>query len=137
HFEPNVYGFITQMCFQWWQPGQEASDKELSRQWDKICDHLSRYDYYGMGTITPRFAPHYMAEEMKFDKSLGFEGMYIEVYTFWPDTAPMMWALAKMQWNTNLNVDDLLHTFYKEMYGSAAPIMHEYFNLLEQAWTQN
>lgn len=132
--EPNVFGFMTEECFEWWQPGKKAADEELSRQWAKRCRHLSRYDYYGMGTITPRFAPHTMAEQIKFDGSLGFEGMYVEVYTFPPDTAPMIWALAKMQWDRSLNVDTLLNTFYADMYGSAAPTMHEYFDLLEKSW---
>jgi hypothetical protein len=132
--EPNVFGYMTATCFQWWWPQRKQEVQMLTREWAKRCQHLSRYDYYGMGTITPRFAPHFMAEELKLDDSLGFEGMYTEVYTFLPDTAPMIWALAKMQWDHSLDVDPLLNEFYQKMYGSAAGTMKQYFDLLEKSW---
>jgi hypothetical protein len=75
-----------------------------------------------------------MAEQIKFDKSLGFEGMYTEVYTFLPHTAPMIWALAKLQWDSTLDIDELLAEFYEKMYGPAASAMADYFSLLEQEW---
>jgi len=135
--EDNVFGFITERSALWpWTPGRKASDQELTRQWARRCKHLSRYDYYGMGTFTPRVYPHTMAEQIKFDKSLGLEGMYIEVYTFLPHTAPMIWALAKLQWDHTLDIDALLWDFYSKMYGTAAPTMKEYFDLLEHSWNQ-
>ena len=75
-----------------------------------------------------------MAEQIKFDKSLGLEGMYVEVYTFLPHTAPMIWALAKLQWDHTLNIDDLLGEFCAKMYGPAAPQMKPYFDLLERSY---
>ena len=132
--EDNVFGFITERSALWWQEERRESDHELTRQWAKRCKHLSRYDYYGMGCLTPRFYPHAMAEQIKFDKSLGLEGMYTEVYTFPPHTAPMIWAFAKLQWDHTLDIDSLLDEFYAKMYGSAAPAMKEYFDLLERSW---
>ena len=132
--EDNVFGFITETSALWWQPGRKDADRELTRQWAKRCKHLSRYDYYGMGTFTPRTYPHVMDEQMKFDKSLGLEGMYIEVYTFLPHTAPMIWALAKLQWDHTLDIDELLGDFYGKMYGRAAGTMRTYFDLLERSW---
>ena len=132
--EDNVFGFVTETSALWWQEGRKAEDRALSREWARRCKHLSRYDYYGMGTFTPRVYPHAMDEQIKFDKSLGFEGMYIEVYTFPPHTAPMIWALAKLQWDHTLDVDDLLGEFYARMYGPAAAVMKQYFDLLERSW---
>lgn len=132
--EDNVFGFLTETSALWWQPGRKAADHELTRQWAQRCRHLSRYDYYGMGCLTPRFYPHTMAEQIRFDKSLGLEGMYTEVYTFLPHTAPMIWALAKLQWDHELDVDRLLEEFYAKMYGQSAPRMKQYFALLERSW---
>ena len=87
-----------------------------------------------MGTFCPRVYPHTMAEQVKFDKSLGLEGMYTEVYTFLPHTAPMIWAFAKLQWDHTLDIDALLWDFYSKMYGDAAPRMKQYFDLLERSW---
>ena len=132
--EDNVFGFITEESASWWQPEVRAADHELTRQWARRCKHLSRYDYFGMGGITPRVYPHAMAEQLKFDKSLGLEGMYVEVYTFLPNTAPMIWAFARLQWDSRQNVDALLGEFYNRMFGPAAPTAKRYFDLLEKSW---
>lgn len=132
--EDNVFGFITETSALWWQEGRKEADHELTRRWARRCKHLSRYDYFGMGTFCPRVYPHTIAEQIKFDKSLGLEGMYTEVYTFLPHTAPMIWAFAKLQWDHTLDVDKLLGEFYTKMYGDAAPIMKQYFDLLERSW---
>lgn len=133
--EPNVFGYITEESASWWDPQVKAADHELTRQWRQRATHLSRYDYFGMGGFTPRVYPHLMAEQLKFDKSLGLEGMYTEVYTFLPNTAPMMWAFARLQWDVRPNVDSLLGEFYGKMFGAAAPTMKQYFDLLEKSWT--
>ena len=132
--EPNVFGFITETSAWWWQPEVKKADHALTRQWAKRCRHLSRYDYFGMGAITPRVYPHAMAEQLKFDKSLGMEGMYTEVYTFLPNTAPMIWAFARLQWDHKQSVDALLGEFYDRMFGPAAGTMKQYFDLLERSW---
>jgi len=132
--EDNVFGFITERSALWWQEGRKEADHQLTREWARRAKHLSRYDYYGMGCLTPRFYPHTMAEQMRFDKSLGLEGMYVEVYTFLPHTAPMIWALAKLQWDHTLDIDQLLEEFYAKMYAQAAPLMRRYFDLLERSW---
>jgi len=135
--EPNVFGFITETSAQWWQPGLREKDQALTAAWAKRCQHLSRYDYFGMGTFTPRVYPHWMDQQLKYDKSLGFEGCYIEMYTFLPHTAPMIWAFAKLQWDHTLNIDDLLGEFYAKMYGPAAANMKQYFDALEASWMEN
>jgi hypothetical protein len=132
--EPNVFGFITETSAAWWKPGRRDKDHDISRQWARRCRHLSRYDYYGFASIAPRFAPHAMDEQIKFDKSLGFEGMYVEVYTFLPHTAPMIWALAKLQWDHTRPIDGLLAEFYTRLYGPAASAMARYFALLERTY---
>jgi len=132
--EDNVFGFITETSALWWEEGRKDADQQLTREWAKRCKHLSRYDYYGMGTFTPRIYPHAMDEQLKFDKSLGLEGMYIEVYTFLPHTAPMIWSLSKLQWDHTRDIDELLEEFYQKMYGPAAPLMKQYFDLMEDSW---
>lgn len=132
--EDNVFGYITQNSGNWYNPEVKEEDMELTRQWAKRVNHLSRYDYFGFGSFTPRVIPRLMDEEMKFDKSLGLEGMYVEVYTFLPHTAPMMWAFAQLQWDVNRNIDSLLDEFYTKMYPSTHPTMKKYFTLLEDSW---
>jgi len=133
--EDNVFGFIADgSAAQWYQPGKKDEWMATTKDWAGRVQHLSRYDYFGMGTFAPRVFPHAMAEMMDFDKSLGFDGSYVEMYTFLPQTAPMIWAFAQKQWNSNLKIDDLLHEFYTKMYGPAAPTMKKYFDLMEKSW---
>ncbi len=132
--EDNVFGFITETAALWWRDDMQEDDHELTRQWAARCKHLSRYDYMGMGTMTPRVYPHTVAEQIKFDKSVGMEGMYIEVYTLLPNTAPMMWATAKLQWDHTLDVDELLDEYYARMFPETQRTMKTYFELLEDSW---
>lgn len=133
--EDNVFGFIANgSAAQWYQGDKKERWMENTKEWRKRVKHLSRYDYFGMGTYVPRIFPHAMAEMMEIDQSLGFEGCYIEMYTFLPQTAPMIWAFAQKQWTPSLKIDDLLKEFYTKMYGKAAPSMEAYFTLMEDSW---
>jgi hypothetical protein len=134
HIEDNVFGFITQNVATWHNPELKKADEDLTRAWAKRMKHLSRYDYFGMGTFAPRVYPHAVDEAMKLDHSLGFDGMYVEMYTFLPHTAPMIWAFAQQQWDSSQDVDKLLNEFYAKMYPTTAPQMKAYFDLMEKSW---
>jgi hypothetical protein len=132
--EDNVFGFLTQNVATWFDPEIKKADITLTREWAKRMKHLSRYDYFGMGTFAPRVYPHAIDEAMKLDKSLGFDGMYVEMYTFLPHTAPMIWAFSQLEWDADQNVDTLLNDFYSKMYPTTTPLMKSYFDLMEKSW---
>jgi hypothetical protein len=132
--EPNVFGFITQNESDWWREGLQAEDEALTREWRRRCQHLCRYTYWGLGWTTPRYYPHFMADALKFDHDLGFHGEYVEVYTNWPNTGPMIWAASKLFWNADLDIDELLAEFMSGMFAEAAPEMAAYYAHLEQTW---
>lgn len=132
--EPNVFGFITQNESEWWREGVQAEDEALTREWRRRCQHLCRYTYWGLGWTTPRYYPHFMADALKFDHDLGFHGEYVEVYTNWPNTGPMIWAGSKLFWDASLDIDELLAEFMNGMFAEAAPEMAAYYDHLEQTW---
>ena len=132
--EPNVFISMTQRVGEWWRPGRRESDMRLTEAWRERCSHMSRYGYMGLGFVTPRVFPHAMAEGMKFDHALGFEGVYNECYVILPNAAPMMWMMAKLQWDTGLDADALLDEFYARMFGPAAETMKEYYGVLESSY---
>jgi len=137
YIEDNVFGYMTQNSSYWSDAAIKKADEELTVAWAKRMKHLSRYDYYGFTSLAPRVYPHLMAEEIKFDKQHSLEGMYTEVYTFLPHTAPMIWAFAKLQWDASLDIDDLLNDFYSKMFGAGATEMQKYFSLLENSWNED
>ena len=132
--EPNVFGFITETSAYWWNEGQQEYDHNLTREWRRRCQHLSRYDYYGFASMTPRYYPTFVDQQMKFDKQLGLEGMYIEVYTFLPLTLPMIWQTAKLQWDHTLDSNAILADLRRRLYGPAEPAMTAFWAHLENSY---
>lgn len=132
--EPNVFGYITQCEAEWWREGLRAQDEALTREWRRRCQHLCRYTYWGLGWTTPRYFPHWLAEAIKLDHELGFHGQYVEVYTNWPNTGPMVWAASKLLWDADLDLNALLDEFMTKMFAEAAPEMAAYYQHLERTW---
>ena len=132
--EPNTFGFITQNCAMWKNPQIKARDKALTAEWAKRIPYLSRYEYIGLSCITPRYYPHLLDEAFRYDLKHNFQGMYQEVCTFLPLTAPMVWALSEMQWDASKNIDDLLNEYMQKVYGDAAAEMTEFYNHIEKCW---
>ena len=134
--EPNVFISMTQRVGEWWRPGQRDDDIALTHAWRERCSHMSRYGYIGLGFLTPRIFPHAMAEGMKLDHSLGFEAVYNECYTILPNVAPMMYMMARLQWDTDLDPDALLDEFYARMFGEAAVTMKACYDTLERSYME-
>ena len=134
--EPNVFISMTQRVGEWWRPGQRDDDIALTHAWRERCSHMSRYGYIGLGFLTPRVFPHAMAEGMKLDHSLGFEAVYNECYTILPNVAPMMYMMARLQWDTDLDPDALLDEFYARMFGEAAVTMKACYDTLERSYME-
>ncbi len=137
HIEDNVFGYITQETASWYDPAVRKQEEELTLAWRARMKHLSRYNYMGFNTIAPRYFPHSLASALQFDKQNGLEGMYTEIYSFLPHTAPMIWSFAKMQWDPTLNIDALLNDFTSKMFGDGSADMQRYFDLLERSWAQD
>ena len=137
--EDNVFGYITCEAASWWgEDGAklEAADREMSEMWSRISSlPLSRYEYIGLATFTPVFYPHAMDRQIKSDLEMGMEGHHIEFNSFLPNTAPMVWAFWRLQWNAALDMDALLQEFYSKMFGAASAPMAEYYAFLEQVWS--
>lgn len=135
--EDNVFGYMTQDWGKWANTGIKEADIQQTREWKKIMKHISRYNYLGYFSVAPRYYPHQLSEALKIDNTEGIGGMYSEVYTFLPHNAPMIWSFSKLQWDANLNVDDLLNEFFEKMFGSAKIEMKAYYELLERSWEKN
>lgn len=132
--ESNIFGYMTQDWAKWANNTTKISDKNDSKNWTNYMSHLSRYNYMGFNSIAPRFFPHSLAEGIKYDKGLNFDGMYSEIYTFLPHTAPMIWAFSKLQWDANMDIDNLLNEFYLKMFENSNEDMKTYYDYLETCW---
>jgi len=136
--EDTVFGYLACDAGSWWGKDgaeREAANRVLTNTWARVSSlPLSRYEYFGQGTFTPLFNPHAMDRQMKLDLEMGMEGQYTEFYTFLPNTAPMIWAFYRLQWDAALNIDTLLQEFYSKMFGAADDAMSDYYAFLERVW---
>ena len=137
HMEKNTFGFITQNSAQWKSDDIKKANMVLTEEWSKRIPYLSRYEYIGLSCITPRYYPHLLNDAFRYDLKHNFQGMYQEVCTFLPLTAPMVWALSELQWDSRKNIDTLLNEYMTKIYGDAATEMTLFFNHLEDSWMKS
>ncbi len=105
--------------------------------WSKVAKNLRVWDY----NITFKFpsAPtptlHTYAPDLRFYRAHNVEGVFNEFE--YPMTTDMrdlkVWVLCKMLEDPDRDADALKNEFIDSYYGAAAPYMHEYLAMVEQA----
>ncbi len=58
--EPNAAIYLTQDTAQHLDTEYRDKDREFILSWLKQCDHVCKYDYYGLGWVLPRYFPGLM-----------------------------------------------------------------------------
>ncbi len=104
--------------------------------WQKVCPTLGWYDYmYGSPYLVPRVYFHLMAQNYKYAYEHNVKLHYAEVYPNWGE-GPKLYVAMKLQWNPNLDVNDLLDDWYVSCVGkNAAADLAGYYKLWEDFWT--
>lgn len=132
----NVVIALTQDTSQHFDPDYRAADRKLWMDWSKICAHLGKYDYYGLGWLTPRYFPRLAASDIQFISQNSAAGFYCEVYPNWSVTSPQLYMATRLLWDASLDADALLDEYFTSLYGLAAPEMKKFYSLLEKYWMQ-
>ncbi|MGQ9455419.1 MAG: DUF4838 domain-containing protein [Armatimonadota bacterium] len=132
----NVVIALTQDTSQHFDHVYKRTDRELWQAWSRVASHLGKYDYYGLGWLTPRYFPHLAADDLKFIHNNSAVGLYCEVYPNWSVTAPQLYVTARLLWDCSLDVDKLLDEYFESLYGNAASEMKRFYALLEQYWAR-
>ncbi|MFH0964899.1 MAG: DUF4838 domain-containing protein, partial [Planctomycetota bacterium] len=133
----NVFAYLADTrthAAEWWNKDVKNTEQAHRREWARRVGHLGRYEYYGLDWWMPRYYPHLLDEEIKFDRDLGFGSEYAEIYALRTHLAPMLWAVTRLYWDATLDMDDLLDTFFSGMFAEAAQPMKRYWEGLEDAW---
>lgn len=130
----NIGIWLTQDTSQQFDANYKRIDQKIIDDWYKKGARISKYDYYGLSWQTPRYYPHLIAEDIKFCKGHGVVGRFTEAYPFWATFGPMEYVGVKMQWNTSLDVDELLNEFYKKMFKNSASNIKNFYSILEKQW---
>jgi hypothetical protein len=114
---------------------QNKSYNDDLLKWKKSFDgDISIYSYfrkYAWHSL-PNIIPHYMQKELNYYRSIGVKG--ISVYSEpgdWFTYGINHYVLSQLAWNPELNVDDLIETYTKQVYGEAAPVAMDIYRELE------
>ncbi len=132
--EPNVAIYLTQDTGQHLDPEYRDKDREFIRTWTKQCDHVCKYDYYGLGWVLPRYFPHLLAEDIKCQHGAGVKGFYAESYPHWPGFGPQIWLASKLWWDSSQDTEELLSEFFERLFRGAAGEVRSFYDRLESIW---
>ena len=133
---PNVAGVITRDSFQYHDPAYLAEDLAHDKRWLEVLNgNLYRYDYFGFGSLTPRYYPHRLAEDIRRMRDIGVKGVLAEDITVWPMVGPSYYVASRLWWDPDRDVDELINEFHTTLFGpSAAKPMVRYWDRHEKVW---
>lgn len=143
--EPNIY---TVFCPIELNHGKAIQDDATSRDflktledWQKTTKHLYLWDYTVQFSnyMSPfpnlqSFSPNY-----KLFENNKVNGIYAQGYSDVPGDLSELrqYLLAKLLWNSKIDIDATTDDFLRGFYGKAAPYIKQYLKLLEQNQLQS
>lgn len=137
--EPNVIGILaasTASGGEWRTKAVRDNEIAESTAWSKVCSHLGRWEYIGLAEVVPRYYPHLMDEQLKFDSKRGITIVNNQAVCMAPNVVPMYWAAQQLYWEPETPIDDLLDSFFNGMFTESADAMKAYFEFLEMLWVR-
>ena len=82
---------------------------------------------------TPFPYPHVLAADLRYYKDIGVAGFSPQAdLVRWAPSALDLYVVARLSWNVELSLEQVLDDFFEGYYGRAAGPMRRYFALLEQ-----
>ena len=132
----NVVIALTQDTSQHFDPDYRQADRDLWLAWSRAAARLGKYDYYGLGWLTPRYFPHLAADDIKFIRANSAVGFYCEVYPNWSVTAPQLYLASRLLWDSSLDPDALLDEYFSSLFGPASQEMKRFYSILEKYWAR-
>ena len=132
---PNVVVLVTRDSFQYHDPQYLAADLKDDKRWLEVTNgNLCRYDYYSFGWLVPRYYPHRLAQDIRRMRDIGVKGIMAEDAPLWPTVGPTLYIAARLWWNPDRNVDELIGEFHRTLFGPAAEPMARFWDRHEKLW---
>ncbi|RAV20298.1 DUF4838 domain-containing protein [Paenibacillus contaminans] len=133
---PRVIPFITDDRMTWVLPENETTGKGQTALWEAKATNIGFYEYlYGASYNLPRMYMQQMAENYKYAQDHKVIAHVAELYPNFGE-GPKPWVSAKLQWNPNLDVNELEDEWYERAVGTAAaPYLKQYYEYWETFWT--
>ncbi|MBP1996001.1 DUF4838 domain-containing protein [Paenibacillus eucommiae] len=134
---PRVIPYITDDRMSWSDPVVREKGEKITEKWSSLGVNLGFYEYlYGSPYTLPRVFSQRMADNYKYADDNGIIAHVAELFPNFGE-GPKPWISAKLQWNPQLNVDDLLEEWYTSAVGeTAAPYLKAYYDHWEEFWSE-
>ncbi|MBP1990153.1 DUF4838 domain-containing protein [Paenibacillus eucommiae] len=132
---PRIIPYITDDRMSWIDPVKRLEGHKHTERWKQAAEHLAFYEYlYGSPYCVPRIYNYRMAENYKYAKDANVIAHVAELFPNFGE-GPKPWISAKLQWNPEQRVEDLLNEWVVRAVGwKAAPYLLEYYNFWEYFW---
>ena len=108
-----------------------ARYRELIRQWQALGCKVYFYEYYWKVNWLDLPWPivHTIRKDIPWFKTQDIQGIYTQytvqnVWTLFPN----YYIAARLLWDANADVDEILSGMYRDLFGKAAPAMTEYLS---------
>jgi hypothetical protein len=133
----NVVPYITVDRMIWGDDDAKAADHALTEAWTAVASNIGFYDYiYGSLYHVPRLYMQTMAEVYQYASDNKVIGHVGELFPNFGGEGPKPWVMAKLQWDPDQDVDELMHEWFVRAVGEdAAPYMADYYAIWENFWT--
>ncbi len=121
-------------CWQMRRQGQ------MVRRWCELSDKVWIYNYnytmlVGKGTLTPMV--HRIRRNIPLLRDWGIIGFHDQDECDWSLTGlPARVVRARLEWDADADVDEILGDFFSKWFGPAAKAMSDYYDALERAFDE-
>ena len=107
----------------------------LYREWGKIMPELYDRGYWSNLACPgfPFIIVHRLRDEIPICHDLGLKGWRVETFPNYAAQLPSMYIAARLMWNHQADVDELMKDFAEKFFGPAAGPMGRYIALMDAA----
>lgn len=116
-------------------PEFRKNQEKYWKSWEGKAAILQNHNFhYGAGFYIPRLELRSTQDLLRFFHKVGVREYYGEEYPNWGLEGPKTWITAKLLWNVNADLDQLLDDYCAKFFGPAAAPMRKFYDTLEAAW---
>ncbi|MGO4905244.1 DUF4838 domain-containing protein [Flavobacterium sp. W20_MBD1_R3] len=109
---------------------------KIMQKWGETASNLYLWDYTVQFSsyLSPFPNIHTFSDNYKFFKKNNVKGLFVQGYADVPGDFSELrqYLLAKLLWNTEIDIEATTNDFLKGFYGNAAPSIKEYLTVLTQ-----
>lgn len=110
--------------------------KDVVDGWAKSMSRIGWREYnYNLAECTVPFSKiSVWKQDLPYMKKIGCVGLNIESLVYWHLNGVNTYLAAKMAWNADLNVDQVMDDFYTKFGGKAGPYIKAYWTRIDEAY---